>query len=102
MRLIDADGMRENLLWCKEQSGDYKSEYWDDVIERLDVQPTVSGWISVKDRLPDEHPCQYLVVNGGKLDIAIFMDGYWVSPKGTRITHWMPFPELPQGEDDVG
>lgn len=40
MRLIDADAMRENLLWCKGQSGSY-DDYWDDVIERLDAQPTV-------------------------------------------------------------
>ena len=39
-RLIDADKMRENLLWCKEQSSSYDN-YWDDVIERLDAQPTV-------------------------------------------------------------
>ena len=41
MRLIDADEMRENLLWCKEQSGSYDN-YWDDVIERLDAQPTIT------------------------------------------------------------
>jgi len=41
MRLIDADKMRENLLWCKEQSSQY-DDYWDDVIERLDAQPTIT------------------------------------------------------------
>lgn len=41
MRLIDADKMRENLLWCKAQSGQY-DDYWDDVIERLDAQPTIT------------------------------------------------------------
>ena len=41
-RLIDADEMRENLLWCKPQSSRYDN-YWDDVIERLDVQPTVNA-----------------------------------------------------------
>ena len=41
MRLIDADAMRENLLWCKEQSSSYDN-YWDDVIERLDAQPTIT------------------------------------------------------------
>lgn len=43
MRLIDADIMRENLEWCKSQSGRYDDIYWDDVIERLDVQPTVDA-----------------------------------------------------------
>ena len=43
MRLIDADKMRENLEWCKSQSGRYNDIYWDDVIERLDVQPTIDA-----------------------------------------------------------
>ena len=51
MRLIDADKMRENLVWCKSQSSSY-DDYWDDVIERLDAQPTVSGWVSVKGQEP--------------------------------------------------
>ena len=41
MRLIDADIMRENLLWCKAQSGQH-DDYWDDVIDRLDAQPTIT------------------------------------------------------------
>lgn len=41
-RLIDADELRENLLWCKSQSSRYDN-YWDDVIARLDVQPTVDA-----------------------------------------------------------
>jgi len=40
-RLIDADAMREELLWCKSQSSSYDN-YWDDVIERLDAQPTIT------------------------------------------------------------
>ena len=43
MRLVDADIMRENLEWCKSQSGRYNDIYWDYVIERLDVQPTVDA-----------------------------------------------------------
>lgn len=43
MRLIDGDEMRENLEWCKSQSGQYNDIYWDDVIERLDAQPTVDA-----------------------------------------------------------
>ena len=64
MRLIDADIMRENLEWCKSQSGRYDDIYWDDVIERLDVQPTVDAvpvkhgrwqWLSsTYDRIPCE------------------------------------------------
>ncbi len=41
MRLIDADKMRENLEWCKIQAT--TDNFWDDAIERLDVQPTVEA-----------------------------------------------------------
>lgn len=43
MRIIDADELRENLEWCKSQSGQYNDIYWDDVIERLDAQPTIDA-----------------------------------------------------------
>ena len=60
MRLVDADEMRENLEWCKSQSGQYNDIYWDDVIERLDVQPTV-------DAIPIE-------------PLAAWLTGYRVKP----------------------
>ena len=36
MRLIDADELRTEFEWCREESTD--KEHWDDVIERLDSQ----------------------------------------------------------------
>lgn len=36
MRLIDADKLRTEFEWCREESAD--KERWDDVIERLDSQ----------------------------------------------------------------
>lgn len=39
MRLIDADELRTEFEWCREESTD--KERWDDVIERLDCQQTV-------------------------------------------------------------
>lgn len=96
MRLIDADKMRENLLWCKEQSGSYNDVYWDDVIERLDVQPTVGGWISVSDKLPEEG--QEVVIRiGDDKELVRFWDYRWVGKEEWFIldlpTHWMPIPE---------
>ena len=41
-RLIDADALREQLVWCKEQAGRFVT-YWDDVIERLDSLPTIDA-----------------------------------------------------------
>lgn len=51
MRLIDADKMRENLEWCKTQAP--TDNFWDDAIERLDVQPTVES-------VPLEPLCNFL------------------------------------------
>ena len=63
MRLIDADIMRENLEWCKSQSGRYDDIYWDDVIERLDVQPTIDAAPVRHGRWQRErNPMRYQVV----------------------------------------
>ena len=66
---------------------------------------TVQEWISVKDRLP-ENICPVLVVLEG---INTVFNGWyhygkwWTVGAGTRpftqkITHWMPLPQPPKGE----
>lgn len=119
-RLIDADAMRDNLLWCKSQSSSYDN-HWDDVIERLDAQPTVGGWISVKDRLPEEQIPVLVYVppysNENEkyaeyVGVAYYMysaiGGYWAGTDGNvygaiGIIHdpiyWMPMPEPPKEEN---
>jgi hypothetical protein len=68
----------------------------------------VNGWISVKDRLP-EQDMQILAWSGGLGDIPPFCTGgyeLWnwsikFSPNDCRltgITHWMPLPEPPKEE----
>lgn len=48
MRPIDADAMKEYIA---NYTGIEKA---DKIREWIDKQPTVSGWISVKDRLPED------------------------------------------------
>jgi hypothetical protein len=82
------------------------------------IAETKSDWISVKDALPTESGL-YLVLDKNLIqnphscgrDIAIWWpDKGWASsffrrrldaPLGSRpgITHWMPFPEMPQEEE---
>lgn len=71
----------------------------------------VSGWISVKDRLPDDSDKIVLVIANGKfgnitLDEAFelacyYKDDGWVlesypDMENVRVTHWMPLPEPPK------
>ena len=113
MRLIDADAMREELLWCKDQSSSYDN-HWDDVIERLDAQPTVGGWISVKNRMPEEKENPYtkdyqevlcVLKTRFGTDVRVYKFGkghFWNGPKEIDrfISHWMPFPELPKEDNN--
>ena len=62
----------------------------------------MSGWISVKDRLPDLNlevlvsiklPSRYKVSTSYNSTLGGWQCGY-----GEYITHWMPLPEPPKGE----
>lgn len=97
MRLIDANKMREDLVWCKSQSSRY-DDYWDDVIERLDSQPTISGWVSVKDRVPEEDGSTLICTKNGRVCTARFYkhQGGWNAYAGKNAAYWMPLPEPPE------
>jgi hypothetical protein len=119
-RLIDADALREQLVWCKEQAGRY-NDYWDDVIERLDSLPTVSGWISVKDSLPEPDTdvlwCAWYAPERVNPPVIRYTDEKW-DIRIDRFTgcvnhgipqtesygeaciplYWMPLPEPPKEE----
>jgi hypothetical protein len=54
-----------------------------------------NGWISVKDRLPDNLFIRCLVSMGNDRYIKIkeYDPSFWQS---VNITHWMPLPEAPE------
>lgn len=62
--------------------------------------PTVNGWISVKDRLP-EPPAKCFVYSRRmrEIGIATYTEWGWMTPVYFQeITHWMLLPEPPKGE----
>ena len=89
--------------------GQYEKGYADGLRHRE------SEWISVEERLPDNHrsvlvACEGLTI-GGYAPIAIgsYGGGFWslADADGTKyltkymrciVTHWMPLPPAPKGE----
>ena len=123
MRLIDADALKEMKF-----SGGMHDDNWvicvpfREVMENIDKAPTVGGWVSVKDRLPEEGG-KYLVTVTSNVDGKPFVktawfllnlcdnwqfkyecepnvpgfyngdgEGDWVE---RTVSHWMPLPEPP-------
>ena len=78
-----------------------------ELMAAISIIPAVSvpQWISVKDRLPKyENPvlagnAELCFVNTAWYHVATKR---WVFPSGTfcEVTHWMPLPEPPKGEND--
>lgn len=70
----------------------------------IDEMPTVGGWISVKDRLPERME-RYLVVFYPPatckqvMEVSLCKDGWYrnrIRIADEYITHWMPLPEPPK------
>ena len=110
MRPVDADAfdkvLRDAQLECKKNGGNFRYGVLATVRANLEKAPTVGGWISVKDRLPEAGvKCLIRDMN----DAAIGMireNGIWQWADGDfyakgGITHRMPLPEPPE-EDENG
>lgn len=110
MRLIDADALIESICWdeCerKHDDCDYKCLSIAPIVDA----PTVGGWISVKDRLPDKgHDVLAFLDDGEETRIAAcnYWDGVWfdsvMNTIAKNVVYWMPLPETPEevnGDED--
>lgn len=120
MRIIDADALREAVeshvtsvsVCATAEQARGRTDFKKLCLKDIDEAPTVGGWISVEDRLPetnDEVLTTY-IVNGNKtkrfVEAASYCDdidgeGFWTSPwdeytlPGTRqeVIAWMPMPK---------
>lgn len=129
-RLIDADklllSLNDNYLANCPTGNETLAiqDYRESLCEGLEIAmatvegaPTVNGWISAKDRLPEKYLdvlvlVQYPKVNGYTGHYVVIAwkstdDDSWDSdndnfnndPEGV-VTHWMPLPEPPKENED--
>lgn len=93
MRLIDADALRN--IFAGQPPEYYATGYLIGLIDRL---PTVSGWVSVKERLPDEDGSTLICTKNGKVCTARFYkrQGGWNAYAGRNAAYWKPLPEPPK------
>ena len=64
----------------------------------------MAEWIDVKEKLPrdDNHVlcCTETKNKAKNVIIGYYMDGAWRCGMNRNVTHWMPLPEPPKGEND--
>lgn len=129
MRLIDADALKKEWRMgdvcdtCDQDVGQCGNDYCFskmDVCAMIDDTPTVNGWISVKDRLPEatkpdangnitfsDYVLTYQTYKDGfswvTTDACRVDRGVWmheVPGSGCKVTHWMTLPEPPKEDKD--
>lgn len=117
MRLIDADELIKHFKEFHEYYTEDNLKFdEDEIYSVIGEQPTVSEWISVKDRLPDEDG-SYLTYlgfsDGGIAECNFDTDegafGWWSTEfdpvtygyvesnfeEASAVSHWMPLLEGP-------
>ena len=98
MRLIDADALKD--VFVGEYPGMYTKKYIKNLIDGM---PTVGGWISVKERMPEDYVNVLIAmtdVAGTFVAVAWRENNGWNDGEGgwpeENVTHWMPVPEPPE------
>lgn len=111
MRLIDADALIE---WIDENVSEHTPSALVTkavviyALKSKNVAPTVGGWISVKDRMPEKSGEYLCWFGANKVAIGPAILTYvdeWKAfgrlqslEKYPNITHWMPLQEPPEVE----
>lgn len=102
MRLIDADALFRKVKTECNPYGKPTIGFEDGkkVMNWIEQAPTVSGWVSVKDRLPEED-ADVLVWNELGIEIAAYTTNpvkRWYSYTGQEVfvKYWMMLPKPPK------
>lgn len=120
MRPIDADALKNMRFSCAMHDDNFIVYVpMREVKENIDKAPTIGGWISVKDRLPEKDGDYLTRLRHGGMKVMGFtqnlrkVDDYYFRKKKpgwyeydsergfcerNDITHYMPLPELPKEE----
>jgi hypothetical protein len=100
MRLIDADAVIEKYGdWYVEEGPEIG--FIGALKSLIDEQQTVSGWISVKDRIPDTYKAviTYDKYSGVKENWLLKSKPCVSCSQGLHVTHWMLLPDPPKDGD---
>lgn len=101
MRLIDAD-----TIDTRERGNNSQRTMWHEIKRIVDAAPTINRWIDINERQPERHArvlCYYRYEPNSpdviceNIYYGRIGDRYsWLSGS-SKVTHWMPLPELPKG-----
>lgn len=95
----------KHLTWSKPNGKPhYKAVRLSDLVNEgvLAESKQKTGWISVKDRLPEREEAVVVLTEGMELLVANIDEkfDYWYHEEGilsmSYVTHWLPIPELPE------
>lgn len=128
-RLIDADALVEKCgNWYTEEGTE--EGFIGTLKSLIDEQPTIGGWVSVEDKLPEETDSIFARhygtdkwanamwrSNSARVIVAVTLDdgsstvatgtthdGKWHTSISDllkpKVTHWMPMPEPPEAKHE--
>ena len=102
MRLIDGDALKQDL-----------TRFYDNEVtakQLIDEQPTVGGWVSVEDRVPESNEIVLALAYDKDGDaymttVVRYPCGDWDSvddyfnQSDYEVRYWMPLPEPPKEDE---
>lgn len=109
MRPIDGDALLEKFnrkadimtaLTDEDTANDFA--FYCKLADAVEEMPTICGWISVKDRLPEEEDLYAVYCKDGSMALAWFNDNWFIDGcecGDWYVTHWIPLPEPPKEDD---